>query len=198
MCTLYALITFLMEDTIKPVMNNMPSHEQSSDKNGPRVNDQITARQVRLILADGNNVGVVFLREALQKADEAGLDLVEIASNGEIPVCKILDYGKYKYEMQKRKADAKKKQKVIEIKEIKFTPHIGDNDYGVKMRAARRFLEDGNKVKFTLRFRGREMSYLELGMEVLKRARADLEEVAKVEQEPKLEGRQMGMLVSPK
>ncbi len=187
-----------MEDTIKPTMNNMPSHEQTSDKSGIRVNTQITARQVRLILADGENVGVVFLREALQKADDAGLDLVEIAANGDIPVCKILDYGKYKYEMQKRKADAKKKQKVIEIKEIKFTPHIGDNDYGVKMRAARRFLEDGNKVKFTLRFRGREMSYLELGMDVLKRARTDLEEIAKVEQEPKLEGRQMGMLVAPK
>ncbi len=198
MCKMVALNHFLMEDTIKQNTNSMQSREQMSDKNGPRVNEQITARQVRLILADGDNVGVVFLREALQKADDAGLDLVEIASNGEIPVCKILDYGKYKYEMQKRKADAKKKQKVIEIKEIKFTPHIGDNDYGVKMRAARRFLEDGNKVKFTLRFRGREMSYQDLGLEVLKRARTDLEEIAKVEQEPKLEGRQMGMLVSPK
>lgn len=173
------------------------TQENFADKNGPRINEQILNHQVRLILSNGENIGIISTREALKRAQEEGLDLIEIAAHDEFPVCKILDAGKYKYEMQKRKADAKKKQKVIEIKEIKFTPNIGDNDYAVKMRAAKRFLEDGNKVKFTLRFRGREMSYIDLGMAVLQRARTDLETLAKVEQEPKLEGRQMGMLVSP-
>ncbi len=186
-----------MEDVIKPINSNGQGNAQSTDKAAFRVNDQITNPQIRLILSNGENVGIISIREALRKADEEGLDLVEIAPNGEFPVCKILDAGKYRYEMQKRKAEAKKKQKTIEIKEIKFTPNIGDNDYSVKMRAAKRFLEDGNKVKFTLRFRGREMSYIDQGSAVLKRAKADLEDIAKVEQEAKLEGRQMGMLVAP-
>lgn len=186
-----------MEDHIKPNMPNAQSGETFSDKNGPRINEQISNQQVRLILANGENIGIISTREALRKAEDAGLDLIEIAPHDEFPVCKILDAGKYKYELQKRKADAKKKQKVIEIKEIKFTPNIGDNDYGVKMRAAKRFLEEGNKVKFTLRFRGREMSYIDLGMAVLKRAQADLTGLGKVEQDPKLEGRQMGMIVAP-
>lgn len=186
-----------MEDSIKPNNQNGQGNALTADKMSFRVNDQITNPQVRLILSNGENVGIISIREALKKADDAGLDLVEIAPHNEFPVCKILDAGKYRYEMQKRKAEAKKKQKVIETKEIKFTPNIGDNDYAVKMRAAKRFLEDGNKVKFTLRFRGREMSYIEQGSEVLKRAKTDLVELAKVEQEPKLEGRQMGMLVAP-
>lgn len=186
-----------MEDIIKPNIQNVQGNSQSNDKTTFRMNDQITNPQVRLILSNGENVGIISIREALHKADIEGLDLVEIAPNGEFPVCKILDAGKYRYEMQKRKAEAKKKQKTIEIKEIKFTPNIGDNDYAVKMRAAKRFLEEGNKVKFTLRFRGREMSYIEQGSEVLKRAKNDLSEIAKVEQEAKLEGRQMGMLVAP-
>ncbi len=186
-----------MEGVIKPNNSTVQGSNISNDKGGFRVNDQITNPQIRLILSNGENVGIISIREALRKADEEGLDLVEIAPNGEFPVCKILDAGKYRYEMQKRKAEAKKKQKIIEIKEIKFTPNIGDNDYAVKMRAAKRFLEDGNKVKFTLRFRGREMSYIEQGSEVLKRAKSDLEDIAKVEQEAKLEGRQMGMLVAP-
>lgn len=186
-----------MEENIKPNLSSSNQNAPAVNKEGPRINEQITNPQVRLILSDGENIGVVATKEAIRKALDQGLDLIEI-SNGEIPVCKILDAGKYKYEMQKRKAEAKKKQKVQETKEIKFTPNIGDNDYMVKMRACRRFLEEGDKVKFTLRFRGREMSYIDLGMGVLRRAKTDLEEVAKVEQEPKMEGRQMFMLVSPK
>ncbi len=185
-----------MEDIIKP--NFQSAHNTpNTSKDGLRVNEQIIAPQVRLILTTGENIGIISTREALKKAAEEGLDLIEIAP-GEFPVCKILDAGKYRYEMQKRKAEAKKKQKVVEIKEIKFTPNIGDNDYGVKMRNAHRFLEEGNKVKFTLRFRGREMSYIDSGMEVLRRARVDLEDIAKVELEPKLDGRQMTMIVAPK
>ncbi len=182
-----------MEARIKPNMSNA----QNDDKNNPRINEQITNPQVRLILSTGENIGIISTREALKKAEEAGLDLIEIAPNDSCPVCKILDFGKYKYEMQKRKADARKKQKTVEVKEIKFTSNIGENDYLVKMRAAKRFLESGNKVKFTLRFRGREMSYVDLGTEVLKRAISDLEGVGKVESEPKLEGRQMGMMMAP-
>lgn len=183
-----------MEARIKPNMSNA----QNDDKNNPRINEQITSPQVRLILSTGENIGIISTKEALKKAEDAGLDLIEIAPNDSCPVCKILDFGKYKYEMQKRKADARKKQKTVEVKEIKFTSNIGENDYLVKIRAAKRFLESGNKVKFTLRFRGREMSYIELGTEVLKRAISDLEPVGKVEAEPKLEGRQMGMMMAPK
>lgn len=164
---------------------------------GVKANEQITAPQVRLILEDGTNRGVISTREALQKAVEAGLDLVEISA-ADIPVCKILDAGKYRYELQKKRADAKKKQKVVEIKEIKFTPRIGENDYNIKMRAVKRFLEEGNKVKFTVRFRGREMSHMDLGMAVLQRAQTEVEELAKAEQTPKLEGRQMSLLIAPK
>lgn len=184
-----------MEEIIKPNLSS--SNQMPVNKDGPRVNEQITAPQVRLILSDGTNLGIMSTKEAVVKAKAEGLDLIEISS-GNVPVAKILDFGKYKYELQKRKAEAKKKQKTIETKEIKFTPNIGDNDYEVKMRNAKRFLQEGNKVKFTLRFRGREMSYVDLGMEVLRRAQSDLEELAKVEQAPKMDGRQMAMLVSPK
>ncbi len=186
-----------MEDHIKPNNSTAFGNEQTADKSAFRMNEQITNSQVRLILENGENGGIIPLREALKKAEEVGLDLIEIVPNGNIPVCKLLDAGKYRYEMQKRKAEAKKKQKIIETKEIKFTPNIGDNDYAVKMRAAKRFLESGNKVKFTLRFRGREMSYIDSGSEVLKRAKNDLAELAKIEQEAKLEGRQMSMLAAP-
>ena len=143
-------------------------------------------------------VGVVSLRDALMAAEDAGLDLVEIAPQAEPPVCKILDYGKYKYEAQKKAAEARKKQKIIEVKEIKLRPNIDDNDYGVKMRSARRFLEEGDKVKVTMRFRGREMAHQDLGMNVLVRVRDELDELAKVEQMPKLEGRQMVMVLAPR
>ncbi len=168
------------------------------NKDEPRVNEKITSLQIRLIDANGVNVGLVPLREALRHAKEADLDLVEISCTPSGSVCKIMDAGKYKYELQKRKNEARKKQKVQETKEIKFTPNIGDNDYQVKMRNAKKFLAEGNKVKFTLRFRGREMSYQDLGEAVLKRATADVAEIAKVEQAPKLEGRNMSLLVSPK
>lgn len=167
-------------------------------KDGPRVNEDIDVPKVRLIGADGENVGVVTAQEAMSLADEAGLDLVEISPNADPPVCKILDYGKYKYEAQKKKNEAKKKQKIIDVKEIKLRPNIDDHDYDVKMRNMRRFLGDGDKVKVTLRFRGREMAHQELGVDVLNRVKADIDEIAKVEQEAKMEGRQMVMVMAPR
>lgn len=143
-------------------------------------------------------VGIVSRNEALERAAEAGLDLVEIASNADPPVCKILDYGKYKYEEQKKKNEARKKQKIIEVKEIKLRPGIDDHDYAVKMRAMRNFIEEGDKVKITMRFRGRELAHQDLGMNVLMRVKSDLDEIAKVEQFPKMEGKQMTMVMSPK
>jgi translation initiation factor IF-3 len=143
-------------------------------------------------------VGVVPIREALIMAEEAGLDLVEISPNASPPVCKILDFGKFKYELQKKESEARKKQKVIEVKEIKLRPGIDEHDYQVKMRSVHRFLEEGDKVKVTMRFRGREMVHQELGMKVLDRVRAELESLAKVEQMPRLEGRQMIMVMAPK
>ncbi|WP_425388007.1 translation initiation factor IF-3 [Azospirillum halopraeferens] len=162
------------------------------------MNREITARSVRLVGADGEMVGVVSLRDALMAAEDANLDLVEVAPQAEPPVCKILDYGKFKFEAQKKAAEARKRQKIIEVKEIKLRPNIDDNDYDVKMRAARRFLEEGDKVKVTMRFRGREMAHQDLGMNVLMRVRDQLDELAKVEQMPKLEGRQMVMVMSPR
>jgi translation initiation factor IF-3 len=153
---------------------------------------------VRLVDEAGEMVGVVPTRQALEMAAAAGLDLVEVAAAADPPVCKILDYGKFKFQEQKRKNEARKKQKVIEVKEIKMRPSIDDNDYNVKMRAIHRFLEEGDKVKITIRFRGREMLHQELGMQVLDRVRGDLDEKAKVEQFPKLEGRQMTMVLVQK
>lgn len=167
-------------------------------RSGPRVNEEIGVPRVRLIDARGNMVGIVSRNEALERAAEAGLDLVEIASNADPPVCKILDYGKYKYEEQKKKSEARKKQKTIEVKEIKLRPGIDDHDYAVKMRAMRNFIEEGDKVKITMRFRGRELAHQDLGMNVLMRVKNDLDEIAKVEQFPKMEGRQMTMVMSPK
>ena len=164
---------------------------------GPRVNDGIRAPNIRLIGATGEQVGVVTVREAIILAEEAGLDLVEISPNAEPPVCKIMDFGKYKYELQKKANEARKKQKVIEIKEIKIRPTIEEHDYQVKLRSARRFLEEGNKVKMTLRFRGREMSHQNLGMEVLQRMEKDLSDLGKVESPPRMEGRQVQMVMGP-
>jgi len=164
---------------------------------GPRVNEQIKLERVRLVDAEGEMIGVVTMREALRQADEAGLDLVEISPNADPPVCKILDYGKYKYELQKKASEARKKQKVVEVKEIQIRPMIGDNDYQVKLRAAKRFLEEGDKVKVVLRFRGREMAHTEIGFGLLKKMIEDLGAVAKVEFEPKMEGRQVMMVLGP-
>ena len=153
--------------------------------------------EVRLIDADGEMLGVYSTDSARQLAEEAGLDLVEVSPNAEPPVCKILDYGKYKYEDQKRKAVARKKQKTVDVKEIKMRPGIDSHDYDVKMRAMTRFLDEGDKVKVTLRFRGREMAHQELGLKVLHRVVGDIEEMGKVEQMPRMEGRQMTMVVAP-
>ncbi len=172
---------------------------QTPPKNdGPRVNREIDVRSIRLVGADGEMIGVVTLREGLQMAEDAGLDLVEVSPNADPPVCKILDFGKFKYEDQKKKNAARKKQKVIEVKEIKLRPNIDDHDYDVKMRSMRKFREEGDKVKVTLRFRGRELAHQDLGMKVLEKVRDDLEDLGKVEQVPKMEGRQMVMVIAPK
>jgi translation initiation factor IF-3 len=151
-----------------------------------------------LIDAEGENHGVVPYDTAMEMADDAGLDLVEVSPGADPPVCKIIDYGKLKYENQKKKAEARKKQRTIDVKEIKMRPGIDDHDYDVKMRSINRFLGDGDKVKVTLRFRGREMVHQDLGMKVLERVRDDLDQIAKVEQFPKMEGRQMTMVMAPR
>ncbi|WP_374314531.1 translation initiation factor IF-3 [Dongia sp.] len=180
-------------------MARFPSQEAAPTQDkGPRVNHQINVREVRLVKEDGEMLGVVSTRDALNMAAEVGLDLVEISPTAVPPVCKILDYGKFKYEAQKRKNEAKKKQKVIEVKEIKMRPGIEEHDYEVKMRAIKSFLEEGDKVKVTMRFRGREMMHQELGMKVLDKVRTELDELIKVESHPKLEGRQMIMTIAPK
>ena len=167
-------------------------------KDGPRVNNEIMARLVRLVDAEGNMSGVYKVDDALREASRVGLDLVEVSPNAEPPVCKILDYGRFKYEAQKKKNEARKKQKVIEVKEIKLRPAIDQHDYEVKMKAVRKFLEEGDKVKVTLRFRGREMAHQDLGIKVLDRVREEFAEEVKIEQSPRLEGRQMVMVMSPR
>ncbi|WP_113125454.1 translation initiation factor IF-3 [Neorhizobium sp. 2083] len=167
-------------------------------KDGPRSNREIRIPKVQLIDAEGVNLGIVPTEQALKMAEDAGLDLVEISPNTEPPVCKILDLGKLKYANQKKAAEARKKQKIVEIKEIKMRPNIDTHDYDVKMKAMNRFFEDGDKVKVTLKFRGREMAHQELGMKLLLQVKDDTTEIAKVEAEPKLEGRQMMMVLAPK
>ncbi|OFX11235.1 MAG: translation initiation factor IF-3 [Alphaproteobacteria bacterium RIFOXYD12_FULL_60_8] len=167
-------------------------------KDGPRANEEITTDSVRLIIETGENIGVVSTREARAMAFEAGLDLIEVSPNADPPVCKLLDLGKFKYEVQKKKAEAKKNQKIIEVKEVKLRPNIDDNDYNIKMRSMERFLDNGDKVKVTLRFRGREMAHQDLGVKLLDRVREQLAERVRIEQYPKLEGRQMVMVVAPK
>ena len=173
-------------------MNFTPARE------GPRINDEISVVRVRLVDERGNMVGIVGRNEALAMASDVGLDLVEVAPNADPPVCKILDFGKYKYEEQKKKNEARKKQKTIEVKEIKLRPSIDDHDYDVKVRSMVKFIEEGDKVKVTMRFRGRELAHQELGMDVLVRVKGDLEEIAKVEQMPRMEGRQMTMVMAPR
>src|SRR4030081_3827012 len=167
-------------------------------KDGPRINREIHAREVQLIDAEGQNRGVVDIIQAQQSADEAGLDLVEIVPNAEPPVCKILDFGKFRFLEQKKSAEARKKQKIVEIKEIKLRPGIDDHDYEVKMRSVRRFFDEGDKVKVTLRFRGREMAHQNIGMELLTRIQKETDGFAKIEQYPRLEGRQMMMVLAPR
>ena len=174
-------------------LNNAPP-----SKGGPKINDSIDAENIRCIGADGEQLGVISMVEAMKMAENLGLDLVEIQPNVDPPVCKILDYGKYKYEAQKRKNEAKKKQKIIEVKEIKLRPNIDSNDFMVKMKQVKKFIDNGDKVKITLRFRGREMAHQALGATVLDRVKDDTEELCKIEAMPKLEGRQMVMVLAPK
>jgi len=165
---------------------------------GPRINDQIREREVRLIGAEGENHGVVTIHRALEIAADSGLDLVEISPNAEPPVCKVLDYGKYKYEQQKKANAARKNQRTQEVKEIKMRPGIDTHDYDVKMKKIREFIAEGDKVKVTIRFRGREVAHQDLGMAVLERVVTEMEEDAKIEARPKMEGRQMIMVIAPK
>lgn len=167
-------------------------------RDGPRVNEDIRVPQVRLIDQEGEMIGVVNTRDALLRAYEVGMDLLEISPNAVPPVCKITDFGKFKYEQQKKANEARKKQKVVELKEIKVRPNIDDHDYDTKMKQMRGFIEDGDKVKVTLRFRGREMAHQDLGIKVLERIRTELGETIKVEQMPRLENRQMIMVLAPK
>ena len=167
-------------------------------KSGPKFDDLIQAEKVRVIDENGENLGVMYTNEAIEQANELGLNLVEVSPGADPPVCKFLDVGKYRYEAQKKANAARKTQKTQQIKEIKMRPNIDIHDYDVKMRSVRKFIEEGDKVKMTLRFRGREMAHQELGMDVLKRVQEDTAEIAKVEAYPRLEGRQMLMVLAPK
>ena len=171
---------------------------QPPTKSGPRFNTMITSDKVRVIDETGENIGVMYTREAIEQAAGVGLDLVEVSPNADPPVCKFLDVGKFRYEAQKKANLARKSQKTQEIKEIKMRPNIDDHDYDVKMRSVNRFIDEGDKVKITLRFRGRELSHQQLGMNLLKRVQDDIAEVAKVEAWPRMEGRQMLMVLAPK
>jgi len=183
----------------KPAIRRPFRPMPAPQKEGPRANRDIRGvRDVQLIDDSGANRGVMPFFDALKVAEDAGLDLVEISPNSNPPVCKILDYGRFRFLEQKKANEARKRQKVIEIKEIKLRPGIDDHDYDVKMKSVRRFFEDGDKVKVTLRFRGREMAHVELGAKVLQRVKADTAEMAKVESEPSMEGRQMTMVLAPR
>ena len=175
-----------------------PYRAAAPTKEGPRINREIRVPQVQLIGEEGDNLGVVAIADALAAAVEAGLDLVEISPNSTPPVCKILDFGKYKFEAQKKASEARKNQKIVEIKEVKLRPNIDTNDYTVKMKSMLRFFEEGDKVKVTLRFRGREMAHQDLGFKLLQQVKEETAAIAKVESEPRLEGRQMVMLLSPR
>ena len=167
-------------------------------KDGPLANEDITSPEVQLIDAEGENRGVVRTRDAMAEAQEQGLDLVLIAANSQPPVAKMLDLGRYKYAAQKKAAEARKKQKVIEVKEVQMRPNIDTHDYETKMKAVHRFLDEGDRVKVTMRFRGREMAHQEFGARLLARVRQDIEEIAQVESMPRMEGRQMVMMVAPR
>lgn len=182
-----------MEVPIAIANTNAPVREED----GPRINEAIKAKQVRLIDENGENRGVVSISEALRIAEDAGLDLIEISPQATPPVCKVLDFGKYKYEVQKRKNEAKKNQKVVSIKELKMRPVIDMHDYEVKLKQAKKFLSQGDKVKFTMRFKGRELSANNMGKEILDKVIEDLDLIGKVDSAPKLEGKQMSMLISP-
>jgi translation initiation factor IF-3 len=178
--------------------NNRSNFRSNSSSNrGPKVNDKIRATDVQLIGSDGQNIGIVSLNDALMTAKEQGLDLIEIAPNAKPPVCKITDFGKYKYELQKKASQAKKKQKVVTLKEIKMRPGTDVHDYNFKMKATEKFLVKGDKVKFTIKFKGREMQHLKLAQDLAARIVSDLKITGKVEQSPKMEGKQMTFIIQP-
>lgn len=176
----------------------IPLEVTSISKDTPRINEEIRAREVRVVSADNDQLGIMSVRDALAMAEEQHLDLVEVAPNGKPPVCRIMNYGKYRYEQQKREKEAKKKQKTFTLKEVKLRPHIEDHDFYVKLKNAAKFLGDGNKVKVTIMFRGRELSHPELGLNVLTRFAGELTDQAVVEKEAKLEGRNMTMILAKK
>ena len=179
--------------------NFKPNYFQRRRKpQGPRANERIRALDVQVIGSDGGNLGAMPLKQAIELAKQESLDLIEISPNANPPVCKIMDMGKYKYDQQKKANQAKKKQKTIETKELKLRPGTGDHDYQVKIKNAQKFLKEGNRVKFSLRFKGREMEHSNLGINMLKRVKSDLEELIRVEMEPKIEGRQAFLVVAPK
>ena len=175
-----------------------PFRAPPPQKEGPRINEDIRVREVQLIDHEGQNRGIIPVEEAMEIAGDAGLDLVEIQPNANPPVCKILDYGRHKYQAQKKAAEARKKQKTVELKEVKMRPNIDTHDYEVKMKSILRFFEDGDKVKVTLRFRGREMAHQDLGYKLMQKVKEETVEIAKVEFEPKIEGRQMIMILAPR
>lgn len=181
----------------KAIARRPQNRPERSKPSGPRINRDIRVERVLLIDENGEKQGEVPIEAALDAASEAGMDLVEVSPNQDIPVCKIVDYGKLRFEAQKKKAAAKKKQKTSELKELKFRPNIDDHDYQVKAKKIVQFFEQGDKVKITLRFRGREMAHQHLGMELLNRVKSDFEDQMKIELEPKLEGRQMTMVMAP-
>ncbi len=190
---LRARIWYRRNKTIARRPHNAPPTRDT----GPRVNGRIRSPEIRLIGAEGENIGLVTPERGMELAEQAGLDLVEISPNATPPVCKIMDFGKFKYEQQKRESEARKKQKIIEVKEVKFRPNTDTHDYEVKMRNVYKFLEKGDKVKVTLRFRGREMAHQNLGRELLERVAEDVKEMGKIENMPKMEGRQMIMMIGP-
>lgn len=172
--------------------------QQRENRDGPRINNEINASELLVIDDDGNKRGIMSRFDALRLAEAENLDLVEVSPGAKPPVAKIMDFGKYKYQEQKKANEARKKQKVIEVKEIKMRPMIDDHDYDVKMRSIKRFFEEGDKVKITLRFRGREMQHMDLGMEVLQKVKKDVDTIGKIELEPRLEGKQMIMIIAPR
>lgn len=188
----------LCSDGLMPSDFFIPLEVTSISKDTPRINEEIRAREVRVVSADNDQLGIMSVRDALAMAEEQHLDLVEVAPNGKPPVCRIMNYGKYRYEQQKREKEAKKKQKTFTLKEVKLRPHIEDHDFYVKLKNAAKFLGDGNKVKVTIMFRGRELSHPELGLNVLTRFAGELTDQAVVEKEAKLEGRNMTMILAKK
>ena len=188
----------LCSDGLVPSDFFIPLEVTSISKDIPRINEEIRAREVRVVSVDNDQLGIMSVRDALAMAEEQHLDLVEVAPNGKPPVCRIMNYGKYRYEQQKREKEAKKKQKTFTLKEVKLRPHIEDHDFYVKLKNAAKFLGDGNKVKVTIMFRGRELSHPELGLNVLTRFAGELTDQAVVEKEAKLEGRNMTMILAKK